>query len=144
TNTALAAAPPPPAPPTGVGYQDYARWQHDNRERLVRASAEHWRDTVLSLADADPTSAGRAGGSGIGTVERTTRVLDAEVVARAARWATPQGLTEFAVVTAAVAAGMAELTGRTRIGVGVLLDNRTIVEVERTVGPCASSGLRAV
>jgi Condensation domain/Phosphopantetheine attachment site len=137
---AISAGTAPPGALDGPDYLDYAAWQRTTCDDLIARSAGHWRQVVDDLAyDRAPGSAPRLGRY----VRDTAEVLPHEV--RALReWARAEGATDFVALCAAVAAGFTRVSGRTRVGAGTLLANRSLADFENTVGPFATSTLLAV
>ncbi|MFI7212894.1 condensation domain-containing protein [Micromonospora maritima] len=136
------AAPGGDAPADAVSYLDYALWQERHAATTLRRSRAYWRGVVRELAG-DPTRAARADATTVATV-RSSATVPPETGAAVRRWSAAEGTTSFVVLAAATAAAVARLTGRATVGLGTLLENRPLAEVERTVGPFANSTLLAV
>ncbi|MER5703212.1 condensation domain-containing protein [Micromonospora sp. NPDC002296] len=129
-------------PADGVSYLDYALWQEGRWPAMLRQSRPHWRAVVRELTD-DPARVARGPAATV-AVARSATVVAPEVLGAVRQWAAGQNTTSVVVLTAAVAAAVSRLTGLSSVGVGTLLENRPLAEVERTVGPFANSTLLAV
>ncbi|WP_433549062.1 condensation domain-containing protein [Streptomyces sp. CA-294286] len=105
-------------------------------------SGAHWRRVVHDLA-ADLAVQPEPAPRGV-RYARLSAELDASELRALTGWAGAEAATDFVAVTAAVAAALAGSSGRRRIGIGTLLDNRAHAAHERTVGPFANSTLLAV
>lgn len=137
---AVEAGTAPRGPSDGAAYPDYAAWQRAGREDLTARSAEHWRKVVDDLAlDRAPGGGRRA----VRYVRETAAVPAEEMRAVRAR-VRAEGGTDFMALCAAAARGVARLSGRTRVGVGTLMANRSLPGFERAVGPFATSTLLAL
>jgi hypothetical protein len=122
------------------GYLDYAAWQRAGHVALLDRSRDHWRAVVAALAADHPP------GSGARLPGRYTRALadlPGSVTGQLREWVRALGATDFAALTAAVATGVAGVVRRSCVGVGTLLDNRSVPGLERLVGPLATSTLLA-
>lgn len=128
--------------PDAVSYLDYALWQEQRWPATLRQSRSHWRAVVRELTN-DPDRVTRAPAATF-AVARSSTVVAPDVVAAVRQWTAAVGTTSFVLLAAAVAAAVARLTGVCTVGVGTLLENRPLAEVERTVGPFANSTLLAV
>ena len=126
----------------GLTYVDYALWQRDRWQEIVARSRPHWRAVVETLAG-EPRSGSPPAGPGIRSTRCSARV-DPAVMADLRRWMVADGGTEFTVLATAVATALATFAGRYSAGIGTLLANRTVPELERVVGPFATSSLLAV
>ncbi|OLF14707.1 condensation domain-containing protein [Actinophytocola xanthii] len=128
-----------PVPPEkGPSYLDYARWQRAHLDDLVARSRQHWRRVVGDL------TRDRAPGGPAGRATRCRRevlTLAPETTARLRRWTRADGVTDFVAFSSVVAHGLSRVTGRARIGLGTLVDNRTLAGLERTIGPFGTSTL---
>lgn len=131
---------PAPAEP-GPDYLDYAGWQRAELPALLKRSRPHWRGVITTLA-ADRVPGERPGRAG--RYHRAVATVPAETLAALRVWARPEGVTDFVACAAAVAAGVAKVTGRSRVGLGTLLDNRSFAAFEHSIGPFATSTLLAV
>ncbi|WP_176308614.1 condensation domain-containing protein [Micromonospora sp. NBS 11-29] len=139
---AAAYAAPDGGGPEGVAYLDYAVWQERHAAATLRRSRPHWRGVIRELTG-DPTRA-PGGRPGTFATARSAAVVPPRTVAALRRWSAAEGTTSFVVLAAATATAVARLTGSASVGLGTLLENRPLAEVERTVGPFANSTLLAV
>ncbi|MEU9350968.1 condensation domain-containing protein [Streptomyces griseoloalbus] len=121
---------------------DYALRRGAGHDSTAAESGPHWTRVVRDLA-ADLAAAPEPAPRGVRYARRGAE-LDASVLRALRGWAGTEGATDFVAVTAAVAAALAGSSGRRRIGIGTLLDNRAHAAHERTVGPFANSTLLAV
>jgi hypothetical protein len=131
------------APPPEATYVDYALWQRENLDKSIADAAGHWRSVVRRLAaagvgiDDDPS----AGPAPLGRVhcEIPAGTLDA------ARVGFPElGVTDFVLLSAAVARTIGRIAARDMVGIGILCENRSQPEFEAVVGPFATSSLLPV
>jgi acyl carrier protein len=133
-------------PTDGVSYLDFVGWQADRWPDLLRDSRAHWTDALGTLAIAQ---AGRDAPDGprVAPLQRASAVVPRPTAAvsptpGAASPATSGALTDFHVVAAAAATAVDSVSGV--VGVGLLMENRPHEELERVVGPMATSGLVTV
>jgi non-ribosomal peptide synthetase component F len=110
---------------------------------MLEDSAAHWRTVARALAEdvAEPV------GEQVrlsGRYVRFTAYLPVGETHRLRTWTAAAGLTEFSAVAAAAAVAVSRVCGRTRAGIGMMLDNRSQAGLERIVGSFALSSLMAV
>src|SRR5262249_12811705 len=124
----------------GPDYLDYAVWQRTGSDDLTARSAAYWRQVVEDLAlDRVPTD-----GRNAVRYVRDSAMVPADELHTLREWVRAEGATDFIALCAAAAAAVARVTGRTRIGVGTLVANRSMPGFEREVGPFATSTLLAI
>jgi hypothetical protein len=122
-----------------LSYLDYAHWQHANTDQLLADSRPHWRAILRTLSaeprDDEPSAAlGRP-------YAHCGELVGADTVRTLRAWAAKDAVTDFAVLAAAGGVAVAAGTGRSAVGLGTLLDNRSLPGSERTVGTFSVSSL---
>src|SRR5205823_14483954 len=104
----------------------YAVWQDKRWQATLRESVPYWRGVVRELTAG--RTAGAAGPVTTLRFARSTADVKPDVTAAIRSWGAADGTTSFAALAAALAAAVARLTGRVRVGLGTLLDNRPYPE----------------
>jgi Condensation domain/Phosphopantetheine attachment site len=133
------SAPDPGEP----GYLDYCQWQHENLTEIMDSSGEHWRRLVRELAqdmDESDVPAPRPGASYV----RLNAQLPGADTHHLRTWVAAEGLTEFSSVSAAAALAVGATFGKSKAGIGMLLDTRGSTGLEHTIGSYALSSLMSV
>ncbi|MEH3154322.1 MAG: amino acid adenylation domain-containing protein [Gordonia paraffinivorans] len=120
-----------PPPPRAASFPDHLRWLQRNDDDSARAA---WRTLLSSVAE--PTLAAHDTGAD-GAPRQLFEAVDPEVSAAVSSTARRLGVTENAVLTAALAAVTGLHAGTTDVVIGVTVAGRPgdITDVEHTIGP---------
>jgi hypothetical protein len=141
----LAAAcvgrPLPRLPADEPSHVDYCKWQRDNHMQMLEDCREHWRRVVRELAEevAEPVERRPAA-----SYVRLSAHLSVTDTHQLRTWTAAEGLTMFSTVAAAAAVAVGRACGRSRAGIGIMLDNRVHAGLDRVVGSFALSSLMSV
>ncbi|MFG2296413.1 amino acid adenylation domain-containing protein [Streptomyces sp. NPDC048603] len=124
----------PALPALPVQYGDYAHWQRDRPEDVVRAGLAHWRDALaglpaLELPGDRPRPAEPSGAGGGVTFE-----VPGPLAERLAGLARGRGATPFMVLLAAFQALLGRYTGQEDFAVGSPVAGRDRPELEPLIG----------
>ena len=122
---------------------DYCQWQHQNYDEILDAAREHWRRLVRELAAELPDAEAPGQTAGASYVRCTDSLPDTDTH-QLRTWVAADGLTEFSAVAAAAALAVGAVLGRSKAGIGMLLDTRGGAGLEHTVGSYALSSLTSV
>jgi len=133
----------PAAGPDAPGHLDYCQWQHENYDEMMGGSREHWRALVRELAADIAESDAPGPPPGASYARFSAHVPEADTH-QLRTWVASDGLTEFSAVAAATALAVGRVLGRTKAGIGMLLDTRASTGLEHTVGSYAVSSLMSV